>query len=93
MAKKIAKYKKNKETSHHTADRAMKKDEKVHEKIKKMEESPKKAVRKAKISQTMREFKDNELHSGSKSGPKVTSRSQAIAIALNQAKKIKKKNK
>lgn len=94
MAKKASKLKKlhkKEEKLHHTAERAMKKDEKVHEKIEKMEESPKKAARKAKITKVMREFKDNELHSGSKTGPKVTKRDQAIAIALSEAKKLKKK--
>lgn len=32
---------------------------------------------------TMDEFKKGSLHSGSKTGPKVTSRKQAIAIGLN----------
>jgi hypothetical protein len=40
-----------------------------------------------KIHQTMSEFKRGELHSGSKRGPKVKSRRQAIAIALSQAGK------
>lgn len=35
----------------------------------------------------MTEFKEGDLHSGSKEGPKVTKRSQAIAIALSEAKK------
>lgn len=38
----------------------------------------------------MSEFKHGKLHSGSKSGPKVKSRKQAIAIALSEAKKAKK---
>lgn len=45
---------------------------------------------KAKIEKTMHEFKAGALHSGSKKGPKVTSRKQAVAIALNQARKGKK---
>ena len=32
---------------------------------------------------TMHEFKKGTLHSGSKNGPKVTSRAQAIAIGMN----------
>lgn len=43
--------------------------------------------RKEKVRTTMHEFKHGELHSGSKKGPKVTNRKQAIAIALNQARK------
>lgn len=35
----------------------------------------------------MHEFKQGKLHSGSKKGPKVTNRKQAIAIALNQKPK------
>jgi hypothetical protein len=36
----------------------------------------------------MHEFKHGELHSGSKSGPKVTSRRQAIAIGLSEQRKL-----
>ena len=39
----------------------------------------------AKITQTMGEFKQGKLRSGSKKGPKVTNPNQALAIALNQA--------
>ena len=45
---------------------------------------------KAKIEKTMHEFKHGTLHSGSKTGPKVTSRKQGIAIALSQARKAGK---
>lgn len=38
-----------------------------------------------KVKKVMHEFKKGSLHSGSKQGPKVKSRKQAIAIALNQA--------
>lgn len=41
----------------------------------------------AKVEKTMHEFKHGELHSGSKTGPRVSSRKQAIAIALSQARK------
>jgi hypothetical protein len=41
----------------------------------------------AKISKVMGEFKRGELHSGSKKGPEVTSKKQAIAIALSEAGK------
>jgi hypothetical protein len=44
-------------------------------------------AKKSKMSKTMHEFKGGKLHSGSKSGPKVKSRKQAIAIGLNQARK------
>lgn len=51
-------------------------------------ESPKK---KAKIEKTMREFKEGKLHSGSKKGPLVKDKSQAIAISLHEARLSKKK--
>ena len=40
-----------------------------------------------KVGKTMHEFKAGTLRSGSKHGPKVTSRKQAIAIGLNQQRK------
>lgn len=43
----------------------------------------------AKISKVMGEFKRGELHSGAKKGPEVTSKKQAIAIALSEAGKSK----
>ena len=39
----------------------------------------------AKVSKVMKEYKAGELHSGSKSGPAVTSKKQAVAIALSEA--------
>lgn len=39
-----------------------------------------------KVHRVMSEFKHHTLHSGSKKGPKVTSRRQAIAIALSEAR-------
>lgn len=46
-----------------------------------------------KVRKVMREFKAGTLHSGSKKGPKVKSRKQAIAIALSEAGMSKKKGK
>jgi len=43
--------------------------------------------RQEKVRQTMHEFKTGSLHSGSKTGPLVKRRPQAIAIALSQARK------
>lgn len=40
-----------------------------------------------KMEITMHEFKHGKLHSGSKKGPKVRSRKQAIAIGLAQKRK------
>lgn len=37
------------------------------------------------VREVMHEYKHGQLHSGSKRGARVTSRKQAIAIALNQA--------
>lgn len=56
----------------------------------------KKTKAEAKISKVMREYGAGKLHSGSKKGPEVTSRRQAIAIALSEAgmtKKVPKKKK
>jgi hypothetical protein len=44
----------------------------------------------AKIATVMREFKEGELHSGG-SGKTVTSPKQAVAIALSEARRAKKK--
>jgi ribosomal protein L21E len=50
----------------------------------------KKTKAQAKISKVMREYKAGELHSG-KGGKVVKSKKQAIAIALSEAGKAKKK--
>lgn len=39
----------------------------------------------AKVHTVMHEFKHGTLHSGSSSGPTVTSRKQAVAIAMKEA--------
>lgn len=45
--------------------------------------------KKAKIQNVMGEYKRGTLHSG-KGGPVVTSKKQAVAIALSKARKKKK---
>lgn len=56
-----------------------------------MKKRPKtKAAKAAKVEKVMHEFKHDTLHSGSKKGPKVTKRKQAIAIALKQSGQSKK---
>lgn len=46
-----------------------------------------------KVGKVMKEYKEGKLHSGSKKGPVVTSRKQAIAIAMSEAKMPKPKKK
>ena len=49
-----------------------------------------KAGKKAKVATVMREYKRGKLNSGSKKGPRVKSRKQAIAIALSESGQAKK---
>ena len=46
-----------------------------------------------KVQKVMKEFKAGKLHSGSKKGPVVKNRKQAIAIAMSEANMSKKKGK
>ncbi len=49
-----------------------------------------KAAKKRKMHKVMSEYKSGELHSGSKAGPEVKNRAQAIAIAMSEARKAAK---
>lgn len=40
-----------------------------------------------KVKKVMHEFKEGELHAGSKKGPVVSNPKQAIAIGLSEARK------
>lgn len=44
-----------------------------------------------KVAKVMKEYKEGELHSGSKKGPVVTNKKQAVAIAMSEAGMSKKK--
>ena len=46
---------------------------------------------KTKVEKVMKEFKSGKLHTGSKKGPVVKSKKQAIAIALSEQRKANKK--
>jgi Family of unknown function (DUF6496) len=48
----------------------------------------KKTKAKNKVEKVMHEYKEGQLHSGSKKGPLVKSREQAIAISLSEARKV-----
>lgn len=69
----------------------------MKKKIKKLTSYDKKLMKKGrqedKIADVMEEYKEKKLRSGSKRGPKVKSRKQALAIALNSSRRLKKKNK
>jgi len=68
---------------------------KMHKAGKKAGKAVKKMVKKVKkegkVAKVMKEYSENALHSGSKKGPLVKSRSQAIAIGLSEARKAGEK--
>lgn len=50
----------------------------------------KKIEKKKKVKKVMEEWKEGDLHSGSKKGPRVKSQKQAVAIALSESGQSKK---
>lgn len=53
-------------------------------------EEKKESKKTGKVEKVMSEYKAGELHSGSKKGPIVKSKKQAIAIAISEKLKAKK---
>lgn len=52
-----------------------------------------KSAAQKKIHKVMHEYKHGELHSGSKGGPRVKSRRQAVAIAMSESGQSRGKRK
>lgn len=52
--------------------------------------SEKKSPKAMKVKKVMHEWKEDKLHSGSKKGPLVKNKKQAVAIALSEARKAAK---
>lgn len=84
-----------KEKVHRMYPELKKKSEKRHKKDdapkKHHSHKEKKEKGRHKIEKVMHEYKEGKLHSGSKKGPEVKKRSQAVAIALSEARRMKKK--
>ncbi len=69
--------------------KVFKSDKKLFAKAKKIKRANEK--KESKIEKVMHEFGEGALHSGSKKGPRVKSRKQAIAIGLSEARKAGEK--
>jgi hypothetical protein len=52
-----------------------------------------KSAKQQKVHRVMSEFKEGQLRSGSKHGPPVTSRKQAVAIAMSESGQARSKRK
>lgn len=88
--KKVLKHlKKDIETFKHEA----KEDRELIKDLKKKPKAKKKAAPKKKFKKVMKEFSEKELHSGSKTGPRVTNPKQAVAIAYSEQRKAGKSKK
>jgi Family of unknown function (DUF6496) len=57
----------------------------------KVSRKSKKSVKRARMHEEMHKFRKGTLHSGSKTGPVVKDRSQAIAIGLNESGQSRRK--
>lgn len=72
---------------------------KAAKKSKKLKKDIKAGKKELKVEKVMHEYKEGKLHSGSKKGPMVKNRKQALAIALSESRKAgskmpkRKKNK
>lgn len=58
----------------------------------KLTHSASKKAKKSRMHEEMKKFSEGSLHSGSKKGPLVKSRAQAVAIGLSESGQSKKKN-
>lgn len=67
------------------------KEDKKHEKKEHHKKESPKSHKDGKVKKVMEEFKEGKLHSGSKKGPEVSNKKQAIAIALSEARKAGEK--
>ncbi|HEX4068635.1 MAG TPA: DUF6496 domain-containing protein [Candidatus Babeliales bacterium] len=61
--------------------------------MKKVHHKKESSAEESKVKKVMDEYKEGKLHSGSKKGPIVKERKQALAIALSESRKMKKKKK
>jgi hypothetical protein len=95
MEKKIAKHLRSDiKTFHEEAqdDRKLLKSLGNHER-KEKKSAKKPTPGKKKFEKVLHEYKAGDLRSGSKKGPKVTNKKQALAIAFSEKRRAKKKKK